>query len=201
MVRGAHLHLDAQRPSKAQQSRGKIASGWRTHGARIAIQGDALGKSVGLNSRSQRLQQRFGREIGADLTPQQDRSAFINDVERFCSMLLFARWLLGVIHDRADIFEIDLPAWQRRCTGQVGLRGTGGTMSNALVALEDLRAGACRGRQEHLTLPEGDLSGEGVQNRFGARGAPEPFWRFVTHREDEGFDARVNACGCLRARD
>ncbi len=117
-------------------------------------------------------------------------------------MLLFARGLLWVIHDRADIFEIDLPALQRRCTGQVGLRGTGGTMRNALLALEDLIDGAGRGRQSQMTFPEGDLPGEVVKNRFGARGAPEPFWRFVTQREDEGFDARVNAGGrMLGARD
>ena len=41
MVWGAHLHLDAQRPSKAQQSRGEIASGRRTHPTWITIQGDA----------------------------------------------------------------------------------------------------------------------------------------------------------------
>ena len=201
-MRGAHLHLDAQRPSKAQQSRGKIASGWRTHRARIAIQGDALGKSVGLDSLSQRLQQRFGREIGADLTPQQDRSAFINDVERFCHMLLFARWLLGVIHDRADIFEIDLPALQRRCTGQVGLRGTGGTMSNALVALEDLRDGACRGRQEHLTLPEGDLPGREYRIALGPGVRLSPSGGSSrTERMRASMLGSMRWGGCLRARD
>jgi hypothetical protein len=48
--------------------------------------------------------------VAGAAAPDQDRGPFIDDVERLSNVLLLASQRHGIVHHRAHLGEIDLPA-------------------------------------------------------------------------------------------
>src|SRR6266700_4977048 len=143
MARSTDMHLDAQRPAKAQESRREITARRRSYRAGITIQGDTLGQTQLLDGVPQGEQQGLCREIGAHLAIQQDRGSFIHNIESFGDMLLFAGWRKRLSNDGTDVLEIDLPALHGGLSWQFLLGRRIDSAGDALIALENPIDGTC----------------------------------------------------------
>ncbi len=97
----------------------------------------------------------------------QDRGAFVDDIERFHHMLLFA---VRISRDGGGVFEIKLPVLHRWGTfNRIGESGE--ARGNASIFLQESVNSAGRLRPPHPHLFQGLIATQIVEDRLGTWGA------------------------------
>jgi hypothetical protein len=165
----------------------------------VAIQRDPCGSSVRAQGLDDCCEGRFGSEILAHLSIEEDRGAGIHCIEDFDDVLVFAVTLSR--HGR-DILEVELPSSHGSRAlnrGMVTFPWDG----DAAVLAEDLPDGAGGARQTEAKRLELRIMRQELQDGLRARDTLEMSRRGIADGEDalndEGVKARRRPGTCARA--
>ena len=129
VMRVTDEHGDSQTVTKAHQGGGKIATLGGSHPSGITIQVIEAGNPCSANVCATAARAVSACKIGADMVSHQHRGTFIDDIECFHHMLLFA---MRIGRDAGGVFEVQLPMLHR-CWSFKWLGHSGEARSNASV--------------------------------------------------------------------